>query len=87
MLVTQNGMSDDDRQRIIVQQERDAAHEAGLRDYQVRLEKGSMVHQPSMVRHALVAHSEDVVILEVVTPGEFKARVVGAPAKNVAMAK
>src|SRR5262249_46075955 len=38
----------------------------------VRLEKGSMVYRPPMIRHAEVAHSDDLVIVEVVTPGEFE---------------
>jgi quercetin dioxygenase-like cupin family protein len=130
LLVTRKSMSGDDRQRIIVQHERDAPYKAGLRDdflcrdfglmpltggrmvaqaikalpgkrphrhwhsgspdfrflyvadgwaeleYEdigaVRLEKNSMVYQPPMIRHAEVALSDDVVIVEVVTPGEPK---------------
>jgi quercetin dioxygenase-like cupin family protein len=130
LLVTQKSMSADDRQRIVVQQERDAEYKAGLGDdflyrdvglkeltggrmvaraikvlpgkhphgqwhtdnlhfqlvyvadgwvefeYEdigtVRLEKGSMAYQPPMIRRAEVAHSNDVVILEVLTPGASK---------------
>jgi len=130
LLVTRKSMSGDDRQRIVVQQERAADYETrlgdrrlyrdfglkeltggrmaahaikGLRgmrphggwhahdlDFQlvyvadgwmeveyedigaVRLEKGSMVYQPPMIRHAEVAHSEDLVVVEVVTPAEFE---------------
>jgi hypothetical protein len=38
----------------------------------VRLEKDSTVYQPPMIRHAEVAHSDDVVIVEVLTPAESK---------------
>ena len=38
----------------------------------VRLEAGSSVYQPPGIRHREVAHSEDVEMLEVVMPGEFK---------------
>jgi quercetin dioxygenase-like cupin family protein len=130
LLVTRKSMSGDDRQRIIVQQERDSEYKAGLGDdflhrdfglkeltggrlvaqaikglpgkherrpwhphdrhfrfayvadgwveleYEdigaVRLEKASMVYQPPMIRHAELAYSDDVVIVEVVTPGESK---------------
>jgi quercetin dioxygenase-like cupin family protein len=46
----------------------------------VRLERGSMVYQPPLIRHAEVAHSDDVVILEIVAPGDFATREVAAPA-------
>jgi quercetin dioxygenase-like cupin family protein len=130
LLVTRKSMSGDDRQRIIVQQERDAPYKAGLKDnflyrdfglmpltggrmvaqaikalpgkrphrqwqagspdfrflyvadgwaefeYEdigaVRLEKNSMVYQPPMIRHAEVARSDDVVMVEVVMPPEFE---------------
>ena len=145
LLVTRKRMSDDGRQRIIVQQERDAEYKAGLRDYftyrdfglkeltggrmvahaikvlpgrhphgqwhmhdlqfqfvyvadgwvefeyedigRVRLEKGSAVYQPPRIRHAEVAHSDDVLILEVVTLGEFETKTVDAPAKELAGTK
>ncbi len=53
----------------------------------VRLEKDSMVYQPPMIRHAEVAHSDDVVILEVVAPGEFETKVVDAPTEALQAAK
>jgi len=130
LLVTRKSMCDDDRQRIIVQQERDAPYKAGLKDDflcrdfglmpltggrmvaqaikalpgkrqhrqwhaassdfrflyvadgwaefeygdvgTVRLEKNSMVYQPPMIRHAEVACSEDVAMVEVTMPPEFE---------------
>jgi quercetin dioxygenase-like cupin family protein len=130
LLVTRKSMSGDDRQRIIVQQERDAPYKAGFRDnflcrdfglmpltggrmvahsikalpgqgphrrwhagtpdfrfvylangwaefeYEdigaVRLEKDSMVYHPPMIPYVEVACSDDVVIVEVVTPPEFE---------------
>ncbi len=53
----------------------------------VRLEKGSMVFQPPMIRHAEVAHSDDVLILETVAPGHFETLTVDAPAREPATAK
>lgn len=38
----------------------------------VRLEKGSCVHQPPGIRHREIGHSEDVELLEIVMPGEFR---------------
>lgn len=38
----------------------------------VRLEAGSCVHQPPEIRHREVGHSEDIEMLEVVLPGDFK---------------
>ena len=38
----------------------------------VRLEAGSCVHQPPEIRHREVGHSEDIEMLEVVLPGNFK---------------
>ena len=38
----------------------------------VRLEAGSCVHQPPGIRHREVGHSEDVEMLEVVMPGDFR---------------
>ena len=38
----------------------------------VRLEAGSCVYQPPEIRHREVGHSEDVEMLEVVMPGDFK---------------
>jgi mannose-6-phosphate isomerase-like protein (cupin superfamily) len=38
----------------------------------VRLEPGSCVYQPPGIRHREVAHSDDVEMLEVVMPGDFR---------------
>lgn len=38
----------------------------------VRLEKGSCVYQPPNIRHREVAHSDDVEMLEIVLPGDFR---------------
>jgi quercetin dioxygenase-like cupin family protein len=38
----------------------------------VRLEAGSCVHQPPEIRHREVGHSEDIEMLEIVLPGDFK---------------
>ena len=38
----------------------------------VRLEAGSCVYQPPGIRHREVGHSEDVEMLEVVMPADFK---------------
>lgn len=38
----------------------------------VRLEAGSCVHQPPGIRHRETGHSEDVELLEIVLPGDFK---------------
>ena len=38
----------------------------------VRLEAGSCVHQPPGIRHRELGHSEDVELLEVVMPGDFR---------------
>ena len=130
LLVTRKSMSGDDRQRIVVQQERDSPYEPGptdeflSRDFglerlsggrilahaiktsprtdshgrwhthdrrfrllyvadgwvkleyedigNVRLEKGSMAYQPPMTRRAELAHSTDVVIVEVVMSGDAR---------------
>jgi quercetin dioxygenase-like cupin family protein len=37
----------------------------------VRLEAGSCVHQPPLIRHRELGHSEDVELLEIVMPGDF----------------
>ena len=44
----------------------------------VRLEAGSCVYQPPGIRHREIAHSDDVEMLEVVMPGQFKTEVVAA---------
>ena len=38
----------------------------------VRLEAGSCVHQPPEIRHREVGHSEDIEMLEVVLPANFR---------------
>lgn len=38
----------------------------------VRLEAGSSVYQPPAIRHREIGHSDDVEILEIVMPAEFK---------------
>ncbi len=38
----------------------------------VRLTPGSCVHQPPGIRHAELGHSDDLELLEVVVPAEFK---------------
>ena len=45
----------------------------------VRSEAGSCVHQPPGIRHAEVAHSDDLEILEVTLPGEFETAETEAP--------
>lgn len=42
----------------------------------VRLEAGSCVYQPPGIRHRELGHSEDIEMLEIVMPGEFKTEVV-----------
>ena len=46
----------------------------------VRLEAGSSVYQPPMIRHREVRHSDDVEMLEITSPAEFTTAVVAAPA-------
>jgi quercetin dioxygenase-like cupin family protein len=46
----------------------------------VRLEAGSTVYQPPMVKHREIRHSEDVEILEITSPAEFVTAVVERPA-------
>lgn len=38
----------------------------------VRLAAGSCVHQPPGIRHREIGHSEDVEMLEIVLPGDFR---------------
>ena len=38
----------------------------------VRLEAGSCVHQPPNIRHRELGHSDDVELLEIVMPADFK---------------
>lgn len=37
----------------------------------VRLEAGSCVHQPPGIRHRELGHSEDIEMLEIISPGDF----------------
>ncbi len=46
----------------------------------VRLLAGSSVYQPPGIAHREVAHSDDLEMLEVTAPAEFKTEVVAAPA-------
>jgi len=39
---------------------------------QHRVEAGTCVHQPSGIRHREIAHSEDLELLEIVLPADFK---------------
>jgi quercetin dioxygenase-like cupin family protein len=39
---------------------------------EVLLEAGSCVHQPPGIRHAEIAHSDDVEMLEITLPAEFE---------------
>ena len=47
----------------------------------VRLEAGSCVYQPPEIRHREVGHSEDVEMLEIVMPADFKTEEVAADEK------
>jgi quercetin dioxygenase-like cupin family protein len=42
----------------------------------VRLEAGSCVHQPPLIRHREIGHSADLELLEIVMPGDFETRTV-----------
>ena len=44
----------------------------------VRLEAGSCVYQPPEIRHREAGHSEDVEMLEIVMPADFKTEEVAA---------
>jgi quercetin dioxygenase-like cupin family protein len=44
----------------------------------VRLEAGSSVYQPPLIRHREVGHSEDVELLEIVMPADFTTEEVAA---------
>lgn len=44
----------------------------------VRLEAGSCVHQPPLIRHREVGHSEDVEMLEIVLPANFETEIVAS---------
>jgi mannose-6-phosphate isomerase-like protein (cupin superfamily) len=47
----------------------------------VRLEAGSSVMQPPLVKHREIRHSEDLEMLEITSPAEFVTTVVQAPAR------
>lgn len=44
----------------------------------VRLERGSCVYQPPGIRHRELAHSDDLEMLEIVMPADFKTEVLPA---------
>jgi mannose-6-phosphate isomerase-like protein (cupin superfamily) len=44
---------------------------------EVLLEAGDTVYQPPMIRHREVAHSEDLELVEITSPAEFKTAVAG----------
>ena len=46
---------------------------------EVTLEAGSCVHQPPGIKHREIAHSDDIEMLEITSPAEFKTRLVEAP--------
>jgi quercetin dioxygenase-like cupin family protein len=46
---------------------------------EVLLTAGSMVHQPPGIRHREVAHSDDVEMLEITLPAEFRTEEAEAP--------
>ena len=45
----------------------------------VRLEPGTSVYQPPGVRHREIAHSDDLELLEITSPAEFKTTTVEGP--------
>ncbi len=48
---------------------------------EVTLQAGDSVYQPPMVKHAEVAHSDDMELIEITSPAEFVTQMVDAPAK------
>ena len=46
----------------------------------VTVKPGDCVHQPPGIRHREIEHSDDLELLEVVLPADFKTRLVDAPA-------
>jgi len=46
----------------------------------VTVKPGDCVHQPPGIRHREIKHSDDLELLEVVLPADFKTRLVDAPA-------
>src|SRR5215469_3299776 len=51
---------------------------------EVVAEAGSCVHQPPGIRHAELAHSDDLELLEITLPAEFETVEVDAPAASAA---
>jgi quercetin dioxygenase-like cupin family protein len=51
---------------------------------EVLAEAGSCVHQPPGIRHAEIAHSSDLELIEITLPAEFKTENVAAPAEAAA---
>ncbi len=47
---------------------------------EVTAEAGSCVHQPPGIRHAEIAHSDDLELIEITLPGEFETVETEAPA-------
>ncbi len=50
----------------------------------VRLEAGTCVHQPPNIRHREIGHSDDVEILEIVMPADFRTEEVDSVAAEAA---
>jgi quercetin dioxygenase-like cupin family protein len=48
---------------------------------EVLAEAGSCVHQPPGIRHAEIAHSDDLELIEITLPAEFETVEVDAPAE------
>jgi quercetin dioxygenase-like cupin family protein len=46
---------------------------------EVLLRRGSCVHQPTGIRHREVEHSDDLEILEITSPAEFKTEAAEGP--------
>jgi quercetin dioxygenase-like cupin family protein len=49
---------------------------------EVTLQAGSCVHQPPGIKHREIAHSDDIEMLEITSPAEFKTRLVEAPPRD-----
>jgi quercetin dioxygenase-like cupin family protein len=54
---------------------------------EVLSEAGSCVHQPPGIRHAEIAHSDDLELLEITLPAEFETVETDAPAAFAAVAE
>ena len=46
---------------------------------EVLCEAGTCIHQPPGIRHAEIAHSEDLELIEITLPAKFETREVSAP--------